>query len=154
MQYILYILFIQYISAFTQSRIQSHFSFLKCTSNTFSPYMHLNFESNELLHIILLSLPHIHPIFIHIYEYIIVSKQIAHSLPQWKHNLVCFGEHLRWAQWEGFIFMSLQAFWLDFKNMYIYSSVLLQKMANQTQTKQMFTSPWGWNTEWILPVQS
>jgi len=33
------------------------------------------FESNELLHNILPSLPHIHPIFIHIHDYIIVSKQ-------------------------------------------------------------------------------
>ncbi len=46
---------------------------------------------------------------------------ISYSLLQWKHEAVCFGEHLRWAQWEGFTFKSIQAFWLKLKNILLFS---------------------------------
>ncbi len=122
--------FNQYISAFTQSRIQSNLFLLKWNFNTFLPLSiwtscvewdiayHSSIISSQSSYFY----THIQYIRLHDSFWAVEAEDvIAHSLLQWKHEAVCFGEHLRWAQWKGFTFMSIQAVWLGLKNTLLFS---------------------------------
>lgn len=118
----------QYSSAFTQSRIQSNRFLLKWSFFTFLPLcIWACVEWAIAYHSPIISSQASY-FYTHIYlrlhdSFWAVEAEdvIAYSLLQWKHEAVCFGEHLRWAQWKGFTFMSIQAFWLELKNILLFS---------------------------------